>query len=256
MIILKFIDTHCHLDDSGFNSDLDSIIESSNLNQIGIISSSITRSTWQKGAEIASKYENVFLSLGLDPSNFNDVSYAVDMIRNCKEDIVAIGEIGLDHYIVRDHGERELQEIAFMKLLGVASELKLPVQIHSRSAGKATLDILYRSHDGEVQMHAFDGKSGYARIASQDYGYYFSIPTSVVRSPQKQKLVKAVEIERLLVETDSPVLAAEKSTRNEPANLPIAVAEISKILRRNEEEVREIILENTLRLYKKINPVR
>ena len=101
-------------------------------------------------------------------------------------------------------------------------------------------------------MHAFDGKASLARTASRDLGFYFSIPTSVVRSPQKKKLVKAVQIERLLIETDSPVLGPDKGARNVPMNLPVALREVASILRREEEELREIVLENTLRLYTKI----
>ncbi|MGY5852721.1 MAG: TatD family hydrolase, partial [Candidatus Thorarchaeota archaeon] len=78
------------------------------------------------------------------------------------------------------------------------------------------------------------------------------IPTSVVRSPQKQKLVKAVDIEHLLLETDSPVLCAEKGVRNEPSNVLIVIEAIASILHRTEDEIREITLENTLRLYKRI----
>ncbi|MHA2374284.1 MAG: TatD family hydrolase, partial [Candidatus Thorarchaeota archaeon] len=176
-------------------------------------------------------------------------SEALDKIRENKDRIVAVGEIGLDHYRVRDHSERELQTYAFRELALFAIANKLPVQIHSRSAGKAALEVLYGLDIGLVQMHAFDGKSSYARTASHEYGYYFSIPTSVVRSPQKKKLVKAVDIERLLVETDSPVLGPIKGVRNEPSNILIAVKEIAKILAMEEEEIRNILLENTLRLY-------
>ncbi|MHA1962782.1 MAG: TatD family hydrolase [Candidatus Thorarchaeota archaeon] len=157
--------------------------------------------------------------------------------------------MGLDHYRVRDHSERESQAYAFGELALFAIENKLPVQIHSRSAGKAALEILYGLDTELVHMHAFDGKSSYAHSASHEYGYYFSIPTSVVRSPQKKKLVKAVDIERLLVETDSPVLGPNKGIRNEPSNILVAVKEIAKILGMEEEELRDILLENTLRLY-------
>jgi TatD DNase family protein len=98
-------------------------------------------------------------------------------------------------------------------------------------------------------MHAFDGKASLARVASTEHGYYFSIPTSVVRSAQKRKLVKAVDIERILVETDSPVLGPDRESRNEPMNVWVALREVALILRREEEEMREILLENTLRLY-------
>ncbi|MFX1471593.1 MAG: TatD family hydrolase, partial [Promethearchaeota archaeon] len=63
----------------------------------------------------------------------------------------------------------------------------------------------------------------------------------------------AVNIERLLIETDSPVLGPERGTRNTPSNLPVALLEVSRILRMDEEELRSIILENTLRLYTRID---
>jgi TatD DNase family protein len=64
--------------------------------------------------------------------------------------------------------------------------------------------------------------------------------------------VKAVELERLLIETDSPVLGVERDERNEPCNLPVVVREIAQILRRGEEEIRELVLNNTMKLYSKI----
>jgi Tat protein secretion system quality control protein TatD with DNase activity len=64
--------------------------------------------------------------------------------------------------------------------------------------------------------------------------------------------VKAVALERLLLETDSPVLGVEKTERNEPVNIKFALKEVASILRREEEELRELILENTLKLYSKI----
>lgn len=134
-------------------------------------------------------------------------------------------------------------------MIQLALELRLPVQVHSRSAGKRALEVLADMRAVNVQMHAFDGKANLAREASRDLGYYFSIPTSVVRSPQKRKLVKAVEYERLLVETDSPVLGADAGTRNEPANVWVALKEVASILGRDEEEVGLTILENAHRLY-------
>ena len=94
-----------------------------------------------------------------------------------------------------------------------------------------------------VQMHAFDGKASLARVASRENGYYFSIPTSVVPSAQKRKLVKAVDIERILVETDSPVLGPDRESRNEPINVRVVLREVVSILKR-EEEMRRIFLDN------------
>ncbi|MHA2022718.1 MAG: TatD family hydrolase [Candidatus Thorarchaeota archaeon] len=249
---LKMIDTHCHLEQNEFISDLEEIIQEAQGKGIFCITSAITPEDWQRGLQIASGYDNVFVSLGLDPLNSRNMDQLLSTIEMNQDDIVAIGEIGLDHYRERDHAEREIQENNFRKGIELSKKLKIPIQIHSRSAGRSALEVLSDMDSQDVHMHAFDGKSSLARMASNDLGYYFSIPTSVVRSPQKQKLVKAVNIERLLIETDSPVLAPERGMRNTPLNLPIVIQELARILRRAEEELQEIILENTLRLYSRI----
>jgi TatD DNase family protein len=235
-----------------FNVDLDSLVQDAKERGIIIITSAITKESWQRGIDIASKFQHVFPSVGLNPTQYQDISHALEFIKKSEEDLIAIGEIGLDHFLTRNHSERDSQEKSFRSLLRLAQTMALPVQIHSRSAGRVTLEVLYDCEMEHVHMHAFDGKSSFARIASNEFGYYFSIPTSVVRSPQKQKLVKAVNIERLLLETDSPVLSPVKGERNSPLNITIALKEVSRILRRDEEELREIILENTFRLYKKL----
>lgn len=251
---LVMVDTHCHLENEAFDLDRDSVIKDAQDLGISIITSAIDKQLWNKGCEIAEAHSNVFASVGLDPTQFSECELAVEWIKSNKERLVAIGESGLDHYLIRDHQERELQESCFRSLIALAKEFELPIQVHSQSAGRKALEVLESCDAREVHMHAFDGKSSLARTASRNLGFYFSIPPSVVRSPQKRKLVKAIHIERLLLETDSPVLGAEKGERNEPKNLDIALQEVATILRRDEEELREIVLENTLRLYMKINP--
>jgi len=249
---MNIIDTHCHLENDAFNPDLDDVVHRASKKDIHIISSAIHKEYWDRGCEVASTYNEVYGAIGLDPVHYSDVELALDFIRNNIEKIIAVGETGLDHFIIRDHDQRDEQEEAFRKMISIAIEFDLPIQVHSRSAGKKSLEVLESSEVRMVHMHAFDGKASFARVASRDLGYYFSIPTSVVRSPQKKKLVKAIAIEKLLLETDSPVLGPEKGERNEPANIGIALTEVASILRREEEELREIILENTLRLYNRI----
>jgi len=253
MMHISIIDTHCHLEQDEFNEDRLSVIQRANEKGIHIITSGITEDTWQRCLQLAREHENVYAAIGLDPLLTNYSKSAKNVIKKNSDDIVAIGEVGLDHFRERDHTQRDLQESVFKEFITLSNELKVPIQIHSRSAGKKAIDILESSGASAVHLHAFDGRASYARSASIELGYYFSIPTSVVRSPQKKKLAKAIAIERLLLETDSPVLGPEKGERNEPTNIGIALTEVASILRRDEEELREIILENTLRLYKRIN---
>ncbi|MHA1944285.1 MAG: TatD family hydrolase [Candidatus Thorarchaeota archaeon] len=249
---LLFVDTHCHLENEAFENDRGVVIKRAGNAGIHIITSAISSETWSRGSEIAEKYDNVYASVGLDPTSYKDCDIVIEWIRKNRSNVIAIGEIGLDHYRIRDHLERVEQELAFRKLISLASELKLPIQVHSRSAGAKAITVLEDCDARSVQLHAFDGKGGYARVASRDLGYYFSIPPSVVRSPQKKKLVKSVALERLLFETDSPVLGPNMGERNEPANISVVLKEVASILRRDEEELRELILENTCRLYSTI----
>jgi TatD DNase family protein len=102
---------------------------------------------------------------------------------------------------------------------------------------------------GRVHLHAFDGKFSTA-LPAVEAGFYFSVPPSIVRSRQKQKLVGRLPLERLLVETDSPVLGEDPQSRNEPANLWTSVRAIADIKRIPQEEVISAVVLNTKKLYK------
>jgi TatD DNase family protein len=236
-----------------FESDREDIISHAADKGIAIISSAIVPGEWQKCVQLARDFPSVHAAIGLDPELYGDIDLVKSWIGSNSEHIVAVGETGLDHYIVRNHKKRAEQAHAFRQLIGLAKDLGLPVQVHSRSAGRRALEVLYECEADAVHMHAFDGRRSLARSASHDHGYYFSVPTSVVRSQQKRKLVKAISIERILLETDSPVLGPDRGERNTPLNIFLALEETARILRREPEELREILLENTLRLYKQMN---
>jgi TatD DNase family protein len=99
-----------------------------------------------------------------------------------------------------------------------------------------------------VHLHAFDGKAASA-VPAVEAGYYFSVPPSVVRSEQKQKLVKRLPLSCLLLETDSPVLGPLPNARNEPANIKVALKAVADLKGISEADAAAAIRENTLRLY-------
>jgi TatD DNase family protein len=111
--------------------------------------------------------------------------------------------------------------------------------------------MLLANNAKRVQLHAFDGKIGSA-MPAVEAGYLFSIPPSVTRSRQKQKLVKQLPLSCLLVETDSPVLGPDPQIRNEPANLTVSIKAIAQLKSVEEEAVVEAVAENTARLYPEI----
>jgi TatD DNase family protein len=99
-----------------------------------------------------------------------------------------------------------------------------------------------------VLLHAFDGRAAKA-MPAVEAGYFFSVPPSVVRSPQKQKLVRQLPLSCLLLETDSPVLGADPTERNEPCRVLVSLRAIAEIKGLAVQEVADATARNALRLF-------
>jgi len=158
--------------------------------------------------------------------------------------------VGLDYWRVKSNERRELQRRCLRQMAALAAELDLPLNVHARSAGRHAIALLADCGARRVLMHAFDGKAGYAVEAARRFGWLFSIPPSVVRSRQKQKLARALPLAHLALESDSPVLGPDPTLRNEPANLIHAVRWIAEAKGIHPQEVVEATRRNTRRLFK------
>ena len=247
----KIVDTHTHLCDPLFDRDRDDVLERAmNVGVSAIVVVSETLSDVHANLELASKYPFLWPAGGLYPTHLDlsELNKINALIRKERHRFLAIGEVGLDYWAVKQESERERQREIFYEFINLSIELDLPLNIHSRSAGRVTIDLLLKRGARKVQLHAFDGKASSA-LPAIEAGYFFSIPPSVIRSPQKQKLVKRLPLSNLLVETDSPVLGPYPGERNEPSNVMISVVAISKIKNVSKEEVIETVLDNTNRLY-------
>jgi TatD DNase family protein len=187
---------------------------------------------------------------GLYPSvlNYSVADEMLSLIRRERERLWAIGEVGLDYWIVKEEEKRGVQREILQRFIDLSLELDLPLNLHSRSAGRHVIDLLLQCNARKVQLHAFDGKVSYA-LRGVDAGYYFSIPPSVVRSTQKQKLVRQLPLENLLLETDSPVLGPNRQERNEPANVLISLQAIAVLKNVPVDDVRQAVSRNFRNLY-------
>ncbi len=249
---MNLVDVHCHLGDGAFKEDLNLVLErASNQGISAIVSSTVSMEEAERSIDISTRYPHlVFTSIGSDPTQLDDgwVQPIIQMIKMNRTRIVGVGEVGLDHYWVREPQRREYQLKLFEKWITLASELKLPLTVHSRSAGYESLKALASSSVERVLMHAYDGKVGHAMNAAES-GVAFSIPASVIYSEQKQKLARRLPIENLVLETDAPVLSPTKGQRNEPSNVVYSAVKVAELKRMDVESVAEITSRNAIRLF-------
>ena len=247
----KIVDTHTHICDSSFDADRGEVLDrAADAGVAVVIAVGENIAEARRNIELADKHPMIYPAAGLYPTIL-DLDQAQQMhafIRSQRSKLVAIGEVGLDFWVVKEEDQKKVQKEIFKGFIDLSKELDLPLNIHSRSAGRHAVALLLEAGATRVQMHAFDGKAS-AALPAVEAGFYFSIPPSLVRSRQKQKLVKHLPLSCLLVETDSPVLGPDPNQRNEPANVTIAIKAIAELKGINEEKVIEAISDNTIRLY-------
>ena len=245
------VDVHCHLD---FCKDADKVVENAvNAGVKVIVTSGVSAETNKKALEYAGMYDIVKCSLGLYPPDaltketgeVVDVDEVIEFIKSNKEKVIAIGEVGLDY---KEGKDKQLQKDAFLKMIKLAKELDKPLVVHSRKAEKDVVDMLEESGYKKVVLHCFCGKKNLVKRAA-DNGWFFSIPTNIVRSEQFQDLVKEVNINQLLTETDAPFLSPYPGKSNEPAFVIESVKKISEIKGFTVEETMKTLFMNYRRLF-------
>ncbi len=259
------VDIHSHLYYKDF-TDLDEVIKRAENAGVKVIAcAGIDVKSNRQTLEIASKYPLVKAVLGIYPpdaldkenkdmgnisSNANpatiDIDKEIEFIRSNKHKIIGIGEIGLDFSF--KEFDMKLQMDVFVKQLNLAKLLNLPVIVHSRKAEADIIGILEKHNMKKVVLHCFCGKKRLIKVAIEK-GWYFSIPTNIVRSSQFQELVEMVPLPQLLTETDAPFLSPYPGMRNEPAFVLESVKKIASIKKIEKEEAANIIFSNYQRLF-------
>ena len=224
-------DAHAHLAAPDFADDLSDVLtraESAGL--CGVLTVGETLADAERILDLAAGHRLIKPAAGLFPTILDPAAAAAVLafVRRNADRLVALGEVGLDRWMVKTEAEWRVQEEILAGFVDLANELDLPLNIHSRSAGRHTIAFLRCCGARRVLMHAFDGRAASA-VEGAEAGYAFSIPPSVVRSPQKLKLVRRLPLECLLLETDSPVLGPDPATRNEPANVVVACRAVAEL---------------------------
>lgn len=250
-------DTHAHYDDKAFDNDRKELLES--LPEQGIvrvINIGADLASCRRTLKLTEKYVFFYAAIGVHPSNTLELEekgceWIQEMCRS--EKCVAVGEIGLDYYW--NEPDREIQKKWFVRQLALARECALPVVIHSRDAAKDTVDIMTAEKAGEIGgvIHCFSYTKETAR-AFLDMGFFFGIG-GVLTFQNAKKLKEAVSyipLERIVLETDCPYLAPVpyRGKRNSSLYLPYVVSALARLKDITEEEVREVVWKNSLKLYR------
>jgi TatD DNase family protein len=283
---MQLTDTHCHLYWNKFDADRAEVIQRAiSAGVTRMLVPSVTLETSREAIKLAETYEQIYAAIGFHPTDLDD--WNANSIKNLRDllpspspegrgarvegKIVAIGEIGLDHYWVKEEAKRTFQQEALKAQLALAEEVGLPVVIHMREEGDAwfgsaseqLLEILSKWRAGLRSkahplaerpgvLHSFNGTLETAQKAiAMNFFIGVTGPVTYKTADQKRQIIYQLPITSLLIETDSPFLAPipHRGKRNEPAFVGEIADKIAEVKSISKEEIAAVTTENAARLF-------
>jgi TatD DNase family protein len=274
---MPLTDTHCHLDFNKFNEDRDAVIQRAvDAGVTKILIPALDLESSLSVTKLAGTHPNLYTAIGFHPTDadkWNESSEADlrNLAQSADNKIVAIGEIGLDYYWVKESEKRTRQREVLGQQLNLASEVNKPVIIHLREennmdSGEASKDVLEilgawhttlqsAGHPLAGRPGVFHSFGGTLEIAQQAMAMNFYIgitgPVTFKNAPERHALVKQLPLAHLLIETDAPFLAPHphRGKRNEPAFVREIADKIAQLHSRSQSEVAAITSANATRLF-------
>lgn len=248
------VDCHSHINHHMFRENFDEMLQrAKDAGVKRIVAPGVNSQTNREVLDISKKYpEIVKCTLGLYPidalnldipeladvgltkDKFLDVDKELEFIKSQKDNIVGIGEVGMDFKYLRDHEPQQREN--FQKVLDLAEDINKPIVVHSRRAELEVVDMIESSNVKKVVLHTFEGNKKLIKRA-QDNGWYFSVPAVIARLKHFEMLSEMVNINQLLTETDSPWLSPTRGSYNEPANVLWSVKKIAEVKKLEQVEV-------------------
>jgi TatD DNase family protein len=258
-----FVDTHCHLNLQEFQANLQQVVEralASGVNKI--IVPGIDLETSQRAVELATRMDCIFAAIGIHPNesgSFDKKQLSLFKEMAIEPKVVAIGEIGLDFF--RHPDSKSDQVELFELMLDLATQSEKPVILHSRNALDVLLPIMKmrkaERQSSLLQIHGvFHGFEGTADQCAQVQALSMMIgvggPITYKNALDKQKLVKEMDINNLVLETDSPYLSPHpyRGQTNEPARIPVIAQKVAELRNISLDEVAVITTRNAQTLFK------
>ena len=253
------VDSHCHLDFDSFEADRADVLARARAAGVGAMVTICTKvSEFARVRAIAETNDDVWCSVGIHPHEADaepavDVTRLAELARHPK--VVGIGETGLDYYY--EHGSPEGQARSFAVHIEAAQETGLPLIVHTRDADDDTRRLLARAQARRPftgVLHCFTSGRALAE-AAVEMGFFvsFSGILTFKSAAELRETARALPLDRLLVETDSPYLAPvpHRGRRNEPAFVERTAALLAEVKGVPAETLARATTDNFYRLFAK-----
>ncbi len=253
------IDCHCHLEQQDYQGDRDTVIENCRKVLKAVITSCAHPRDFQLTMELVNKYKGfVFASAGIHPEYIKEIKGSeveeyLELVKQNRDNIVSIGEVGLDFYWVHEPDWRQKQKELFVQMIGFSKEIKKPLTIHSRDAHEDVVKILKQEDAKEVHLHLFGDNKLVKRVSEN--GWYASMGPIVLSSKKHHQIARGIPLGQLLLETDAPwnhpkVFTEHVKMRNDPTSVSVVAEKIAEIKKMKFEEVDGATTENAIRFFR------
>ena len=259
---MKYFDSHSHYYDERFVEEreggadpLISALLSSDVS--GIVNVGTSPETCRAAIAQAEKYDNMYLALGIHPSDTRflsdmdaDLAEIENMIKKQGRKCVCLGEIGLDyHYPDTD---KERQHRYFREQMKLAERLNLPVCIHDRESHANVMTVIREFPNVRGVLHSYSGGVDMAsELVELGYMISFSGTLTFTNARRPKEVAATLPHDRILIETDCPYLAPHplRGTLNHSGNLRYTNATLAEILGITEEECAALTEANARRFF-------
>lgn len=260
-----YIDSHAHIEGSEFDADREAVIQRALDTGVEIIvcvgDGEVAADSHAGAFRVAEEYPFIYTTVGVHPHEAsllgdNLSARLMDLSQHPK--VIAWGEIGLDYHY--DNSPREVQREAFRKQLRMARERRLPISIHTREAEEDTLKILdeeWKEAGIGGVIHCFTGTRSFAEAAvERGFLISFSGVITFKKAEDLRDTARALPLEKILIETDSPFLAPVpyRGRRNEPAYVVETARAIAELRGVEPEKIGRVTSENFKQLFKLPSP--
>ena len=250
------METHCHLDYLEAEALEDTLARSREVGIERIVTIAVSPDNLDTVAGIAAAHDDVWATQGIHPHEAEKYSPEVGATireRTAADDIVAVGEIGLDYYY--DHADRAVQRQVFEEQLQIAVDTDMPIVVHTRDADEDTRAIL-ENFSGKLSrkgvIHSFTSGLALAEYClAEGFCLGFNGIATFNRADNVREVVAATPLEQLLLETDAPYLTPVpyRGKPNAPFYLPFVAERVAQVKGYDIEHLLAAAWQNSMQLF-------